>query len=167
MAEIRSLSDLSREAKNARERHERLRAARLQEIIGAIERAMRDGADEISSVLQSLSERERKDLFDHFPRFLSSLQSASSLEELMAITRGVSALRSKVAVGSAQTSKDVQLARHALVFAKAPNAPRREIVSELERLDSPPETLVGALSLWLRVHVRVFWRKVRRRKRRT
>lgn len=166
-SETRSLSDLERDARNARERHERLRELRLQEIIASIERAMKDGADEISVVLKSLSDRERKDLFDHFPQFLASLEAASSLVDLMAITRGVSALRSKAATGSVQSSKDVDLARHALVFAKAPNSSRDEIVSDLRLIDSPPDTLAGVIVLWMRIQVRALLRKVRRVRRRT
>lgn len=160
---IRSISDIEKKAARSRERHERLRAERLSQIVSSIERAMLEGAEEISAVLQSLSESERKDLYDHFPTFLTSLQSASSLEELMAITRGVSALKSRVAAAADRAAGDHHLARHALAFAKAPNANRCDVVADLALVENPPSSLAGVVGLWIRIQYRVLVRRVWRR----
>ncbi len=164
MAEdIRTFSDIENKAARTRKRHERLRAERLSEIVGSIERAMGEGADEISVVLQSLSESERKDLYDHFPAFLTSLHGASSLEDLMAITRGFIALRTRVSSLSERPSGDHHLARHALAFAKAPNADRSAVVADLALVENPPSSLVGVLGLWIRIQFRVAVRRLWRR----
>ncbi|PZR95204.1 MAG: hypothetical protein DI537_05310 [Stutzerimonas stutzeri] len=160
---VRSISDIDRKLTRARERHELLRAERLREIVCSIEAAMNEGAEEISSVLQTLSEGERKDLYDHFPAFLSSLHSAASLEDLMAITRGVTALRGRVLTPADRPARDMHLSRHALAFAKAPNADRAEVVRDLALLARPPETLAGALWLWFKVHGRLMARRFVRR----
>lgn len=124
---------------------------------------MGEGAEEISTVLQSLSESERRDLYDHFPTFLTSLQSASSLEELMAITRGVSALRSRVSIGTDRRSGDNHLARHALAFAKAPNANRSDVVADLALVENPPSSFAGVVGLWIKIQYRVLVRRLWRR----
>lgn len=160
---VYTMADLKREQRISLERHERLRSERLRSIIYSIERAMDGGAEEVSAVLQSLTHSERSDLYDHFPKFLASLQGASSLEEMMAVTRGVNALRSRSAQSSARSASESNLARHALVFAKAPHARRTEVVADLALVESPPETLFGVIALWVRIHLKVLVRRVWRR----
>lgn len=157
------MADLLREQAISHERHERLRSERLRSIVYSIERAMDGGAEEVSAVLQSLSQSERSDLYDHFPKFLASLQGASSLEEMMAVTRGVNALRSKLVKSSVRSASESNLARHALVFARAPNSRRADVVADLARVESPPDTLFGVIALWVRIHLKVLARRVWRR----
>lgn len=160
---VQTMADLRRELGISLERHERLRRERLNSIVRSIEYAMEGGADEIAAVLDSLSQGERSDLYDHFPNFLASLQGASSLEDLMAITRGVSALRSKLVGSPARSTGEANLARHALVFAKAPNSRRSDVVADLALVESPPESLVGVIALWFRIQLRLLVRRVWRR----
>ncbi len=139
MAVVRNYDDLSRVAQGARARHEQLRAARREELVGLIEAAIDRGAEDVGTVLAGLSEREYAELVEIFPQLLTRLAPTDSAHELRAVIDGGRALlRSQVRARDPRDAVSVRLSRAALVTASVDPSRRPLLAKHIKEIDDAP-----------------------------
>lgn len=127
-----------------------MRRARLLEISATIEAAIQQGRGKVGHVLETLSERERSDLINHFPEILDRLAGARSLGEMGQVLQGAKALLSQ-SRERRLSEGDLGLALRAFVAARVPESKQRETWEKLREIEHASREGVLKLTwLWAR-----------------